>query len=114
MTATITPGLDWGLDRAMPEHPVWAVIRINDHEEISVLGIDGCLHMFECLAGARLWLRENKYECFKQLQENELAEYRLDSAIRCPPLRGYNCDLLFWMREQRGINSRLPKGLLDR
>ncbi len=100
MAGIIQAGLEWWLDISIPGHRNWAVIRVNDHGEISVLAIDGRLMLFETLENARLWLRENQYQCYSLQQAADISERLLDQPYLCPPQRGYNSDLLVWMREQ--------------
>ncbi|MCW8886338.1 MAG: hypothetical protein OQK12_13965 [Motiliproteus sp.] len=104
MEDVVQPGLEWWFDPHTPGKPIWAVIRVNDWGEISVLDIDGRLHLFDDLEKARMWLREDEYQAFTDLDRQQQIDDQL-SASNYPPDTGYNADLLPWMRQQAGCDN---------
>jgi hypothetical protein len=63
----------------------WARLRVFDGGTAEVLDLDGKIHPFDTEQAARLWLLEDEYESFENLDDEHLANAGLSKADLVPP-----------------------------
>lgn len=64
--------IEWWLDGSGYPRLLWALLRVCDHGEVTLLDADGRLNGFESYEEAAAWLSEDEYERLDDLDADDL------------------------------------------